>query len=385
MEIAFAHRTFAWGSDARGKAHVHVVILGLDRREAAPADRRLFSYATVNGEPVETVHRALSPYLFDASGLKNPHLVVREQARPINGMQRIVIGSKPIDGGHYIFSREEVLAHLAVEPEAEPLFRPYIGSREFLNGGERFILYVGDTPPGALRDLRKVRDVIAKVRAYRLGEIPAKGKESGDIAAPGISSLQLAQTPTQFHVTVVPSAPFLALPEVSSERRQYIPIAWLEPPVIPSNKVRVLPHAHLCDFAFLTSAMHVAWARFIGGRLKSDFQYSIGVTYNTFPLPPGADLSRLEPLAQAVLDARAAHSGATLADLYDPDLMPPDLRKAHADLDRAVDRLYRPSGFGSDRERVEHLFVLYEAMVAPLLAAPARKSRRPSTRRQRVS
>jgi len=125
--------------------------------------------------------------------------------------------------------------------------------------------------------------------------------------------------------------------------------------------------------------MHMAWLRHIGGRLKSDYRYSIGLVYNTFPLPPAKDLSGLEPLAQAILDARAAHPGATLADLYDPDLMPPDLRRAHQALDRAVDRLYRPRGFASDRERVEHLFGLYEAMVAPLLAAgprPGRKRRK---------
>ena len=123
--------------------------------------------------------------------------------------------------------------------------------------------------------------------------------------------------------------------------------------------------------------MHMSWLRHIGGRLKSDFRYSIGLVYNTFPLPPAADLSKLDPLAQAVLDARAAHPGATLADLYDPDLMPPNLRAAHAALDRAVDRLYRPQGFGSDRERVEHLFARYEAMVAPLLAtAKPRRGRR---------
>lgn len=214
------------------------------------------------------------------------------------------------------------------------------------------------------------------MRAYRLGEIPAKGKESDDLSEPGLSSLQLAEAPTRFHVTVVPETPFLVLPEVSSERREYIPIGWLEPPTIPSNKVRILTDAKLQDFALLTSAMHIAWVRFFSGRLKSDFQYGIGVVYNTFPLPPARDLTKLAPLAQAVLDARAAHAPATLATLYDPDLMPPDLRRAHAGLDRAVDRLYRPSGFASDRERVEHLFALYEAMVAPLLAAPAGKARR---------
>jgi hypothetical protein len=137
--------------------------------------------------------------------------------------------------------------------------------------------------------------------------------------------------------------------------------------------------AAIGDFALLTSAMHMAWLRNIGGRLESRFRYSAGLVYNTFPLPPATDLSKLEPLAQAILTARAAHPGATLADLYDPDLMPPDLRAAHAALDRAVDRLYRPQGFASDRERVEHLFGLYERMVAPLLAAPTKRKRAPRT------
>ena len=177
LEIAFAHRTFEWGSDARGKAHVHVVIIGLDHRDDVPVQRRLFSYPDIKADPVETQHRALSPYLFDASGLKDPHTVVKEESKPINGLSKIVIGSKPIDGGHFIFSRDEMRAFLAAEPLAERFFHPFIGSREFLHGGERFILYVGDAAPNELRDLRKVRAVIANVRAYRLGEIPAKGKE----------------------------------------------------------------------------------------------------------------------------------------------------------------------------------------------------------------
>jgi hypothetical protein len=376
LEIAFAHRTFAWGSDARGKAHVHVVILGLDRAEAARAERRLYSYPDLNGDPVESTHKAISPYLFDAGGLANPHTVVKEVPRPINGLKRILIGSKPIDGGHYIFDTAEMRAFLAVEPEAEPYFRPYIGSREFLQGGMRFILYIGDATPNALKSLRKVREVIDTVRSFRLGQIPPKGRGEDSKREPGLSMTALAETPRAFHVTVVPTRPFLALPEVSSERRDYIPIAWLEPPTIPSNKVRVLPDAELWEFALLTSRMHVSWARYISGRLKSDFQYGIGVVYNTFPLPPpGTDLTRLAPLAQAILDARAAHPGATLATLYDPDLMPANLRRAHQALDRAVDRLYRRQGFASDRERVEHLFALYEALAAPLLAGPKRKRR----------
>lgn len=285
LEIAFAHRTFAWGSEARGVAHVHVVIVGLDRRENVRAERRLFSYANIKGDPEETRHKAISPYLFDASGLGNPHTVVKETPNPINGMPRIVIGSKPIDGGHYIFSEDEKAAFLAVEPLAERFFRPFVGSREFLNGGIRYILYVAEADPSELRNLRKVRETINSVRQFRLGLIPPKGREQAR-AEPRLSSTALAETPRSFHVTVVPEEPFLVLPEVSSERREYIPIAWLEPPVIPSNKVRILQSAHHWQFGLLTSRMHMTWMRHIGGRLESRFQYGIGLVYNTFPPPP---------------------------------------------------------------------------------------------------
>lgn len=369
LEIAFAHRTFEWGSDARGKAHVHVVILGLDRRDHAHPDRRLFSYPDIRGDAVETVHRAISPYLFDAGGLNDPHTVVREEPRPINGLERLVSGSQPIDGGHYVFNRKERETFLASEPDAEPFLRPYIGAEEFLNGGERWILSLQNAPLGEISRLPRIKERMRLVREFR-----SKSERP--------STLDLANYPTRYNVEVFPKGPFMVLPEVSSERREYIPIAWLEPPTIPSNKVRILIDATLSEFALLTSAMHVAWVRYLGGRLKSDFQYGIGISYNTFPLPQGWDggvnpaLRKLDPLAQAVLDARAAHPGATLADLYDPDLMPPNLRAAHAALDRAVDRLYRPSGFASDRERVEHLFTLYESMAAPLLAAGRKKKRR---------
>ena len=184
-------------------------------------------------------------------------------------------------------------------------------------------------------------------------------------------------------MNVLPTSPFLVIPEVSSERREYVPIGWLAPPVIPSNLVRVLENATLADFTLLTSAMHMAWLRHVGGRLESRYRYSIGLVYNTFPTPPRtSDQSKLEPLAQAVLDARAAHPDATLVDLYDPNLMPPNLRRAHQRLDRAVDRLYRPAGFASEQERVEHLFGLYEKMLAPLEARMSAKPRRRRARRK---
>ncbi len=364
LEIAFAHRTFAWGSDARGKAHVHVVILGLDRREAARAEKRLFSYPDINGEPEESGHAALSPYLFDAGGLSDAHLVVRKESAPINGMGRLIIGSKPIDGGNYIFDAAERAAFLETEPGAAPWLRPFIGAREHLHGGERWILALHDAPPEVLATLPRVRERIASVRAYRA-------------ASKSAPTRKFAATPTLYHVNVIPGAPFLACPKVSSERREYVPAGWMEPPTVPSDLVFVLQDANLADFALLTSAMHMAWLRHIGGRLKSDYRYSIGLVYNTFPLPPrDADLSRLEPLAQAVLDTRAAHPGATLANLYDPDLMTPNLRQAHQAIDRAVDRLYRRNGFASERQRVEHLFMLYEKMRAPLAVNTKKRVRR---------
>jgi hypothetical protein len=378
LEIAFAHRTFAWGSDARGKAHVHVVIVGLIKAVIAPKDRRLFSYPNINGDPVESVHAAISPYLFDAGQLANPHLVVRESSKPLNDLPNIVIGSKPIDGGHFIFSEEEKTALLTREPGAATYLRPYVGSKEFLNGGIRHILHLADASPADLAGLPVVREAIASVRDYRLGKIPAKGKTPDTIKGPGTSSLTLAQTPRSFHVTVVPEASFLVIPEVSSERRNYVPIGWMEPPTVPSNLVRIIEEANKPLFGLLTSAMHMSWLRHIGGRLKSDYRYSIGLVYNTFPLPPATptEIEKIEPLAQAVLDARTAHTGNTLADLYDPDLMPATLRKAHQSLDSAVDRLYRKQGFTSDRERAEHLLALYEKMVAPMLSAPSKPKRR---------
>jgi hypothetical protein len=367
LEIAFAHRTFAWGSDARGKAHVHVVILGLDRREVARDQRRLFSYPDINGDPVESVHRAISPYLFDAGGLGDAHLVVREAPEPLNGMHPLGIGSKPIDDGKFIFSDDrEMQAFVAIEPGSAKFIRPFWGAHDYINGERRWILALHDASPRDLRELPKVRERIRQVREFRLSSKSAP-------------TVALAATPTVYHVNVLPKLPFVLIPRHSSERREVVPFGYLEPPAIAGDSALVLLDAPLTLFAMLTSAMHMAWMKAICGRLESRYRYSAGLVYNTFPLPPGADggkspaLKPLEPLAQAVLDARAAHPDATLADLYDPDTMPPNLRAAHTALDRAVDRLYRREPFGSDRERVEHLFGLYEKMVAPLLAVPKAK------------
>ena len=218
MEIAFAHRTFAWGSDARGQAHVHVVILGLDRKENAGDEKRLFHYPDHKSDPEETLHRALSPYLFDAGKMRDSHLTVRLENRPINSFPRLIIGSKPIDGGHFIFSAEDRTKFLAEEPSADHFLRPYVGAREFLHGERRWILAMHEASPADLEAMPKVREKIASVRAYRQ---QSKSKPTQALAA----------TPTLYHVNVLPAEPFLVIPEVSSERREYVPIGWLEPPL----------------------------------------------------------------------------------------------------------------------------------------------------------
>jgi hypothetical protein len=209
------------------------------------------------------------------------------------------------------------------------------------------------------------------VREYRRGERPARKKGDATPKQPGISARSLADTPAEFHVTVIPSRPFLAIPENSSENREYLPIGWLEPPTIPSNKLRFIKDADLWHFGILTSRLHMAWLRYVGGRIKSDFQYSIGIVYNTFPWPRASDAqcARIHALAQGVLDTRQMFPSSSLADLYDADVMPAQLRRAHRALDQAVDRLYRSAAFAGDRERVEHLFGLYEQAVAPLISA----------------
>lgn len=280
---------------------------------------------------------------------------------------------------HYIFTATERAAFLLKEPTAEPYLRPFVGGQEYINGGMRWILALQETAPSALRSMPLVRERMRLVREFRSTSVRK-------------STLAIADNPATYNLTVIPDSPFLLIPEVSSERRDYAPIGWLEPPVIPSNLVRILPNATLWHFGILTSAMHMSWLRHIGGRLKSDYRYSIGLVYNTFPWPEAtpAQQKRIEALAQAVLDARALPKNATssLADLYDPDTMPAELRKAHRALDIAVDKLYRRRPFASDRERVEYLFPLYEALVQPTSTAPKankRTARRAARRTQESS
>jgi len=242
---------------------------------------------------------------------------------------------------------------------------PFVGSEEFINGGERWILYLGEAPPGELRAMPEVMKRIAAVKEFRKESKSAGTQALGDI-------------PTSFHVTVVPDRPFLVIPKVSSERRDYVPIGWLEPPTVPSDLVFVLNDAGLFHFGILTSRMHMAWLRYIGGRLKSDYRYSIGIVYNAFPWPEPDEQqqSRIREKAQQVLEARAKFPSSSMADLYDGDVMPAELFRAHRDLDAAVDKLYRSEPFPGDRQRVEHLFTRYEKLVAPLIPVEKKMRRR---------
>ena len=202
----------------------------------------------------------ITPYLFDGGALADPHLVVGEESGPINGMGRLITGTQPLEDGHLTFSTDAKTAFVEREPDAAPYFRPFPGAREFIRGSERWILHTADIPPQVLRDLPETRARLQRVRDFR-----ARSKRQ--------TTLRLADYPTAYGVTTVPDTPFLIVPQVSSERREYIPIGWLEPPIIPSEKLRLLPDATLADFALLTSAMHMAWMRAVTGRMKSDYMY----------------------------------------------------------------------------------------------------------------
>ncbi len=285
---------------------------------------------------------------------------------PVSDAPEMVYGSKPTDGGNLLLSIEDKDALLAEEPTAAKWIRPFLGAEEFLNGLERFCLWLVDCPPDALRKLPVVLRRVDAVRAMRA-------------LSPKASTREKAQTPAIFAELRQPSSLYLAVPEVSSENRRFLPIGYLGPEVIASNKLYAVANASIYHFGVLTSGMHNAWMRAVCGRLESRYQYSASIVYNTFPWPEPTNKERaaIEASAQGVLDARAAHPGASLADLYDPLTMPPDLVKAHQILDRAVDAAYGYKGTATDAAHVAFLFGLYQQLTS-LLPAKSTKARRSS-------
>ena len=333
-----------------------------------PTTKRLFSYDDVNGGAVESGHAALSPYLFDAAGLADRHLVVRETVHPLStATPKMLFGNMPNDGGHLLLSPEERSEIIRKEPGLAKLIRPLIGARDLINGEERYCFWLVDVGPGVIRASQSLTARLKEVRSYR-----AASKRAATRA--------LSATPALFGEIRHTGRPSVIIPRHSSERREYVPIIYDDGNSIAHDSCMFVPDASLFDFAVLTSAMHMTWLRHIGGRLESRYRYSAGLVLNTFPWPSASaqERARIESLAQTILNVRASFVSSTLADLYDPDVMPPDLRKAHRALDAAVGSLYRSAPFKSDRERVEHLFGLYEKLVSPLIAAtkPNRGKRR---------
>lgn len=318
--------------------------------------KTIYDYEHIKGEPHPVGAKNINPYLVDA-----PDILLVNRSKSLCDVPEIGIGNKPIDGGFYLFTSAEKTAFLSIEPNAAQYFRRWLGAEEFLNGIERWCLLLVNCPPEKMRTMPRVMQRVESVRLFRLGEGPnSRGKKSEK--TPPESTRKLAQTPTRFHVENIPQDTYLLVPSVSSERRSYIPIGFMTPDIVASNLVLIIPDATPYHFGILSFAMHMAWVRYVCGRLKSDYRYSAGIVYNNFPWPPALTdkhKTAIETAAQAVLDTRTRFPDASLSDLYDPLAMPPELVKAHQALDKAADAAYGRS-FASDAERVAFLFGLYE-------------------------
>lgn len=342
IHIDFAHNTFRWDNEAMDKAHVFCVIVGFSREVS---EKRLYIHETPDAPEILKLPGNINAYLVDA-----PDAFIWNRKKPLCDVPAISIGNKPIDGGFYLFSDAEKDDFLKVEPGAGRYFHPWIGSREFLHGERRWCLWLGDVSFSDLKDLPRCRERIELVRSYRL-------------ASKSAPTRRLADKPTRFHVENMPEGNSIVIPEVSSERRRYIPMGFIGPETMCSNLVKLIPNADLYHFGILQSQFHNAWMRTVCGRLKSDYRYSGGVVYNNFVWPEPSDSQReeVERCARAVLDARAAQEGATLADMYDPDneTFFPELMRAHRELDASVEACYGVDFNGDERLITAHLFRLY--------------------------
>ena len=313
VHIDFAHRTFRWDSEAKIKAHVHCVIVGFS---TAPNPAAKIIYSAERPQIVQNING----YLLDAE-----NVFVENRSKPLCNVPLMSLGNQPIDGGFYSFTNEEKDEFIAKEPGAEKYFRPWMGSKEFINRIPRYFLYLRECSPAELRKLPECCKRIEAVRQSRLSSTRAVTR-------------QLAEIPREFAFTNISTGTYIVVPEVSSERRKYIPMGFLTPETLCSNLVKIVPNATLYQFGVLTSNVHNAWMRAVCGRLKSDYRYSNTVVYNNFPWPTPTDAqkAKIEQTAQAILDARALYPDSSLADLYDETTMPPELRKAHQQNDKAV-------------------------------------------------
>ena len=317
VHIDFAHRTFRWDSEAKIKAHVHCVIVGFS---TAPNIASKVIYTAERPQIVQNING----YLLDAA-----NIFVESRNKPICNVPEIGIGNKPIDGGNYLFTKEEMEEFLKIEPAAEKWFKPWYGAQEFIDNRPRYCLWLKNCPPN---ELRKMPECLKRVEAVR--QLRLSSKSAG--------TRKIADTPTRFHVENFPTDTFIVIPEISSEKRRYVPIGFMTPDVLCSNRVKISQNASLYHFGILTSNVHMAWMRAVCGRLEMRYCYSVNVVYNNFPWPTPTDAqkAKIEQTAQAILDARALYPDCSLADLYDEIAMPPELRKAHQQNDRAVMQAY---------------------------------------------
>ena len=317
VHIDFAHRTFRWDSEAKIKAHVHCVIIGFSVSPNAKArllftDGRYQEVSNING------------YLLNAE-----NVFIESRNKPICDVPEIGIGNKPIDGGFYLFEKDAMEEFIKKEPASKKYFRPWYGAREFINCKPRYCLWLGECSPAELRKMPLCRERVAQVREYRL-------------ASPSAGTIKLADKPTRFHVENMPKGNYIVIPEASSERRRYVPMGFFTPDILCSNLVTIIPNATVYHLGVLTSNVHMAWMRAVCGRLKSDYRYSKDIVYNNFPWPEPTDAQKgkITQTAQGILDARALYPDSSLADLYDEVTMPPELRRAHQNNDRAVMQAY---------------------------------------------
>lgn len=352
VKINFAHKTFSWTNEAKGKAAVHCIIVGFANFNKI--DKFIFDYDDIKGEPSKLKVSTINPYLVEATDV---FLVSRRT--PISKIPNIQLGSMPKDGGNLIVLEEEIREFDVDGPDIKKWIKLYMGAREFINNEIRYCLWLVGLEPSELKKYPAILRRVEKVNKFR-----SESKAS--------STRDFAKYSTLFKQINQPKTDYVLVPRVSSESRPYIPIGYLAKEIIVSDSCYSIEGTSLYHFGHLTSAMHMAWVRYVCGRLKSDYRYSKDVVYNNYPwpqAPTAAQVAKVEACAQAVLDARGAHPTATLADLYDPLAMPPDLRAAHTALDRAVDACYRKEKFGTELERIQFLFELYRQYTAPLLPA----------------
>lgn len=340
--INFAYQTFPWRNNAKHNAAVHVVIIGLS---AKPSSKKLIFKLIDKAWHSETVTN-ISPYLIEGS-----NVAVQSKRTPIHDGSKMVYGNKPVDGGNLILSSKEKDELISKEPASEKWIKKLLGSAEFLNAKERYCLWLVSISDEELDNLPLVKNRVNKTEEMRLAS-----KDEG--------ANKLAERPHEFRDTRNPKN-YILVPRVSSERRRYIPVGFLDKSTISSDGNQIIPDGNIFDFGMLTSLAHNDWMRLVAGRLKSDYRYSGTIVYNTFPFPDTTDEQKnsIENLAEEILLARASNAGMTLAELYDPDKMPEDLKQAHSTLDDAVDKLYRPQGFTNTEERLAHLLACYEQLI----------------------